>query len=517
MKKALYLVALSLLFSSCGSTTQTTTTTTKKAADPSVYANTITQAELKTMLYTYASDEFEGRDTGAPGQKMAVNYIKEHYIKDGVPAAKKDGDYFQNVPLQVLGKPDVTLSVNGKAFTYVDDLVSVGAGNTQTITANEIVYAGYGFETDTFSSYDGLDVENKVVVIKSGEPKNADGTYLLTGTTEASEWSEFRTQFAKKRDIAKEKGAKAVLFYYPEVYKMAAFRFGNPSGRMTLDVKSDDMYYFLINTDLAKSLVSDIETNNTAKVVKTNMTLDFTNNSEKIVSENVAAVIKGSEKPEEYIVISAHLDHEGVKDGEIYNGADDDGSGTVAVLEIAQAFAKAKAAGHGPKRSIVFLNVTAEEKGLLGSSYYTDHDPIFPLANTVANLNIDMIGRIDPKREKKNRDYIYLIGSDKLSTELHEISEMMNSKYMNIDLDYTFNAENDPNRFYYRSDHYNFAKNNVPCIFYFNGTHDDYHKPTDTPDKIEYDLLENRARLIFYTAWELANRDARIIVDKATE
>src|SRR5690606_3190838 len=183
MKKALYLVALSLLFSSCGSTTQTTTTTTKKAADPSVYANTITQAELKTMLYTYASDEFEGRDTGAPGQKMAVNYIKEHYIKDGVPAAKKDGDYFQNVPLQVLGKPDVTLSVNGKAFTYVDDLVSVGAGNTQTITANEIVYAGYGFETDTFSSYDGLDVENKVVVIKSGEPKNADGTYLLTGTT----------------------------------------------------------------------------------------------------------------------------------------------------------------------------------------------------------------------------------------------------------------------------------------------------------------------------------------------
>ena len=283
MKKALYLVALSLLFSSCGSTTQTTTKTTQKTADPSVYANTITQAELKTMLYTYASDEFEGRDTGAPGQKMAVNYIRDYYMKDGVPAAKKDGDYFQNVPLQILGKPDVALQVNGTDYTYIDDLVSVAAGNTQTITANEIVYAGFGFENETYSSYDGLNVKNKIVVIKSGEPQNADGTYLLTGTTEASEWSEFRTQFAKKRDIAKEKGAKAVLFYYPEVYKTAAFRYGNPKGRMTLDVDNDEMYYFMINTDLAKSLVSDIEINNTAKIIKTDLTLNYTNNSEKIM------------------------------------------------------------------------------------------------------------------------------------------------------------------------------------------------------------------------------------------
>jgi Zn-dependent M28 family amino/carboxypeptidase len=232
-------------------------------------------------------------------------------------------------------------------------------------------------------------------------------------------------------------------------------------------------------------------------------------------SENVAAIIKGSEKPNEYVVISAHLDHEGIKDGEVYNGADDDGSGTVAVLEIAQAFAKAKKEGHGPKRSIVFLNVTGEEKGLLGSRHYTDNDPIFPLENTVANLNIDMIGRTDPKRKTGDRNYIYLIGSDKLSTDLHNISEDVNTKYTNIELDYTFNDDNDPNRFYYRSDHYNFAKNNIPVIFYFNGTHDDYHRPSDTPDKIEYDLLENRARLVFYTAWEVANRDARLVVDKA--
>ena len=170
-------------------------------------------------------------------------------------------------------------------------------------------------------------------------------------------------------------------------------------------------------------------------------------------------------------------------------------------MEIAGAFKKALEEGYIPKRSILFLHVTGEEKGLLGSRYYTDYEPIFPLKNTVVNLNIDMIGRTDPKREG-SRNYVYLIGSDKLSTELHNISEDINSKYTNIELDYTYNDENDPNRFYYRSDHYNFAKNNIPVIFYFNGTHADYHKPTDTPDKIEYDLLENRTRLVFYTAWE---------------
>lgn len=231
-------------------------------------------------------------------------------------------------------------------------------------------------------------------------------------------------------------------------------------------------------------------------------------------SENVVAFIKGREKPNEIIVISAHLDHEGVKNGEIYNGADDDGSGTVAMLEIAQAFQKAVNTGKGPKRSILFLHVTAEEKGLLGSKYYTDIEPLFPLKNTVCNLNIDMIGRID-ERHKTDPNYVYLIGSDKLSSELHNISEAVNKKYMNINLDYKYNDKNDPNRFYYRSDHYNFAKNNIPVIFYFNGTHKDYHQPTDTPDKINYSLLENRTRLIFYTAWKIANMDKRIIADKA--
>jgi hypothetical protein len=229
-------------------------------------------------------------------------------------------------------------------------------------------------------------------------------------------------------------------------------------------------------------------------------------------SENVVAYIKGSEIPEEYIVISAHYDHLGVQGEKIYNGADDDASGTSAVLLIAEAFKNAVEQGNGPKRSIVFLHVTGEEEGLYGSRYYTEN-PIFPLENTVTNLNIDMIGRYDIQH-KDNPEFVYLIGSDKLSSELHELSEAINKKYTNLMLDYTYNDENDPNRFYYRSDHYNFAKNNIPIIFYFTGVHKDYHKETDTADKIQYDLLQKRTHLVFYTAWEIANKENRIVVDK---
>ena len=234
-------------------------------------------------------------------------------------------------------------------------------------------------------------------------------------------------------------------------------------------------------------------------------------------SENVLAYIKGSEKPEEVVVISAHLDHIGLSDDytEVYNGADDDGSGNVAILEIAQAFKKAQSEGNGPKRSVLFLHVTAEERGLLGSLYYTMH-PAFPLSKTVTDLNIDMIGRVD-HRHKENPNYVYLIGSDKLSSELHDLSEDINKKYTNLKLDYRYNDDDDPNRFYYRSDHYNFAQHNIPIIFYFNGTHVDYHRVTDTPDKINYEVLEKRARLIFHTAWEIANREHKLFVDKAQD
>lgn len=229
-------------------------------------------------------------------------------------------------------------------------------------------------------------------------------------------------------------------------------------------------------------------------------------------SENIWAFIEGSEKPNEIIVVSAHYDHVGIKNGIVYNGADDDGSGTVGLIEIAQAFQKAKKEGNGPKRSILILHVTGEEHGLHGSRFYSEN-PLFPLANTVADVNIDMIGRRD-EFHKDDNNYVYVIGSDYLSTDLFNICEAVNSKYTKINLDYKYNDRADKNRFYYRSDHYNFAKNGIPSVFLFNGTHADYHKATDDVEKIEFDALTKRTQLAFAIAWEIANREKRIVVDK---
>ena len=230
-----------------------------------------------------------------------------------------------------------------------------------------------------------------------------------------------------------------------------------------------------------------------------------------VKGENVLGYIKGRDKKDELVIITAHYDHLGKHDTLLFNGADDNGSGTAALLEIAEAFMIAKKQGNGPRRSVLIMPVSGEEKGLLGSKHYTDN-PVYPLEKTVANLNIDMIGRIDYYHDAPN--YIYLIGSDMLSQELHDISEEINEKYIGLELDYTFNTEDDPNKYYYRSDHYNFAKNNIPVIFYFNGLHDDYHKVTDTLEKIDFKKIETITRLVFLTAWELANRQERVLLNK---
>lgn len=231
-------------------------------------------------------------------------------------------------------------------------------------------------------------------------------------------------------------------------------------------------------------------------------------------SDNLWAYIPGTTHPEEVVIISAHYDHIGEQNGEVYNGADDDGSGTVAVMEIAKTFAEAKRNGLMPKRSVLFLNLTGEEFGLWGSKYYNEN-PVFPSKNSVADINIDMVGRRDTlNTHKTNGKYIYVIGADRLSSELKTIVEEQNSKFSKLELDYKYDDRNDPNRYYYRSDHYSFAKKGIPAVFLFNGTHDDYHGKDDTADKIEYDLLAARTKLAFSIAWELANREKRIVIDR---
>lgn len=519
MKTTLF-ISLAALILGCTSSQKPAQDATKNSAvvgDATAFAKTITEAELKEHLYIYASDDYEGRDTGSAGQKKAVAYLKAAYEKLEILPAKADGDYFQNVPLEIAQMPTGTLQIADVSYDLGVDFVGF---NGENIAVDEIVYAGFGIEDDevAYSDFKNIDVTDKLVLIKDGEPKNDDGTYVLSGSSTTSKWSR---EPMDKIQFAIDKGAKGVLLYSPSFFPRVLAYYNrsknDASGRMTVKGLEASTFSAVINDDMVTAILPNILTDDNPRVLPVAVTSTIAGNAAEIASENVVAVIKGSEKPNEYVVISSHLDHIGITgDGEINNGADDDGSGTVAMLEIAAAFKDAVKAGNGPKRSVVFLHVTGEEKGLLGSLYYTDMDPIFPLEQTVANLNIDMIGRIDPKRTG-DRNYLYLIGSDKLSKDLHNLSETVNAKYANIELDYTYNDENDPNRFYYRSDHYNFAKNNIPIIFYFNGTHDDYHKPSDTPDKINYDLLENRTRLIFYTAWEIANREKRVVVDKVAK
>ena len=485
-------------------------------ADPTVYASTITEEELKDHLYTYASDEFEGRETGKPGQKKAIAYLKGEYEKLGIQAGAR-GSYFQRVPLEFRRVPQGSMTLGEKTLTQGEDFVTMSAMEG---AYTDFVYVGYGIQQGDYNSYAGLDVNGKVVLAKSGEPKDASGNYVLSGSQEKSDWSNLSEGISKRRDVATALGAKALLLVddnnFPRYQRYFKGMTANNSGSMRLKSTQETASIAILTSEAGKAFHSDMMDDGSSAVVALNWSANLSSNNEQVDSENVVAIIKGSEKPEEYLVISSHLDHIGVSQGQVNNGADDDGSGTVSMLEIAEAFQEAVKAGHGPKRSVVFLHVTGEEKGLLGSQFYADQDPIYPLANTVANLNIDMIGRIDPKRTG-DRNYVYLIGSDKLSTDLHELSEAVNDKYTQIELDYTYNDKNDPNRFYYRSDHYNFAKNNIPIIFYFNGTHADYHRPSDTPDKINYDLLKNRSQLVFHTAWELANRAERVVVDKAAQ
>ena len=284
------------------------------------------------------------------------------------------------------------------------------------------------------------------------------------------------------------------------VYEVASDKY---EGRMTGEDGHDSICKFLINYYKSLDFEAPEGYTNYYQIVPKEELPDGLDDS-----MNVIAYIEGAEFPEEYVYITGHSDHEGVVKGQIYPGADDNGSGTAALLEIAEAFKLAEKDGYQPKRSLVFLHVTAEEVGLHGSRYYKEN-PIFPLSQTTTVLNTDMIGRVDTKHQN-NADYIYLIGSDRISTELHFIAQEANETFTNLDIDYTYNNPKDANNYYFRSDHYNFASEGIPVIFFFNGEHEDYTKPTDTPDKINYPLLKKRTDLIFATAWYLVNADAPV-------
>lgn len=492
------------------------------------YAETITSYELRDHLMVLASDEFEGRETGYAGQKKAADYIRSYFKELGVPGCI-EGDYVQSFPLRRESVLESSMKIGDKALTFVDDFYFFPGFEGDQFAADEVVVAGYGIQSEGYNDYADLNVKDKIVLVLPGEPMDKNGKSRITGTESMSEWS---GDFRVKRELAQKLGAKALLVVnvdYDRYMGRVKYYLQNPGMRLDMErpekedvlpvffIKMEDADYILSNSKLKSVEKASSKINKKGKSYTASIPLSIEINanrkSEKLTSENVLCYIEGSdpELKDEVLVITAHYDHVGKDGDDIYNGADDDGSGTVSVMEIAEAFMMAKNDGFGPKRSVLIMTVSGEEKGLLGSEWYTEH-PVFPLENTIADLNVDMIGRVD-EAHKDNENYVYLIGSDKLSTQLHSISEKANELYTNLELDYTYNAPDDPNRFYYRSDHYNFAKNNIPVIFYFSGVHEDYHQPTDTPDKIMYDKTASIAKLIFYTAWELANRTERIVVD----
>ncbi|WP_345071661.1 M28 family peptidase [Hymenobacter fastidiosus] len=493
------------------------------------YGSTITQDDLRKHLTILASDAYEGRETGEKGQKMAADYLAKQFADLGLtgPVPNSDNPYVQHFTMErSTWAGDATIKAGGQTYQWLTDFYGSGTSPFQTETTIKPVFVGYGIEQDGYSDYAGQDVKGKDIIILLGEPTDAAGKPLLSKDGKPTKWG---TDVRAKTAKAAEQGARTVFFVSPDAAnfektsaRMAPY-IGRPSMRFA-DSKEPSRLAFYVSPALGARMLGTTAAGLTKykeTVGKTSkpaaafkpaaVAIKAPKKKESFTTENVMGFLEGSDKKAEVLVVSAHYDHIGIIDGEVNNGADDDGSGTVSVLELAQAFAQAKKEGHGPRRSILFLTVTGEEKGLLGSEYYTDH-PVFPLEATIADLNIDMVGRTDKDHEGKG-DYIYVIGSDKLSSELHGINEAANTKYTNIGLDYRFNDPEDPNRFYYRSDHYNFAKHNIPVAFYFNGVHDDYHGAGDEVSKIEFPQMEKRARLVFYTAWELANRDNRIVVD----
>lgn len=490
------------------------------------FANMVKAEEMKKHLTVLASDEYEGRETGQKGQKMAAEYIRNFFSECGIPPNEKLNEgYFQQFPIQIYQPQECNLVLDKKSLINLKDYFTWSSIIKDTsIQINQIRFCGYGINTFEYNDFDKPLKNDEAILILDGEPFDQSGKSIISKTESPSEWT---TNYRMKQNEFKKQGVKIVFVvvknlngYYQKNehritgYKMSTDGKGNTNWPLVIGI-SEETANLILNkkkTDVA-ALEKQISSKRKSVSVKCGVNFQISVKQKRLenVSENVLGYIEGSDLKDELLVVTAHYDHLGIHDGVVFNGADDDGSGTVTVMNLAKAFNEAKKAGRGPRRSILFMTVSGEEKGLLGSEYYSKH-PVFPMENTIANLNIDMVGRIDKKHS--NGNYVYIIGSNMLSSELHDINEKANAEYTKLELDYTYNSTSDPNRYYYRSDHYNFAKNKVPVIFYFNGVHEDYHQETDEVQKIDFIKMQQIGRLVFYTTWELANRNERIKVDK---
>jgi Peptidase family M28 len=486
----------------------------QKVKLPKGFIESITQEDLKKHLFYIAGPETEGRGTGTPGLAKAATYIENHFKQLGLLPTNGTG-YQQFYELFQDSVYDTKIMIDGVSF---DHNANFGANNRNNKSENldvaELIYVGFGVDDKKYNDYSNLDVKNKIVIVSDGEPKLNDTDYVISGDKKKSSWS---WMLDLKVEAAAKNGAVAIFMIDPDKNNRS---WTSKAGGIypAHVVKSKTINRYMIGKKMTNTLFGSTPPTK-GMVIQKKTSISFNMMQIKNFATNVAGILPGTDKKDEFIVLTAHMDHLGKEGNTIYYGADDDGSGTCAILELAEAFVTAKKAGKSPRRSIVFMTVSGEEKGLWGSKYYT-MNPLFPLEKTSVDLNIDMIGRTGydyVNDAKDSANYVYVIGDDKLSTDLRPTNELANKLSSKLKLDYRYNDPKDPNRFYFRSDHYNFAEKGVPIIFYFDGEHKDYHRPTDTPDKINYELYSRRARLVATTAWIMANKNEMLKRDLKLE
>ncbi|NBB89546.1 MAG: M28 family peptidase [Bacteroidetes bacterium] len=481
-------------------------------------AKDIDSFELKRHLFFLASDYMQGRETGTWGNNKAANYAAHYFEKWGLKSIDSSGNYYQPVSFTRFTDLTAHLEVKGEILEPLQDFV-VSPFRQQSIdsfSASEIHFAGYGISSSTYDDFGNHNWKDKVVLIFKTLPAELE-----------KELSDEVKDFPTRLRNCKKEGVKAVLIVDEGLRRYSArisryldaqfLQLGRidpgklplpPNAHVSVDLgerwlgESKPSFSKYRKKLLQNGGVSD-------KVLRISHTISggWKPTLEFVQSQNVLGYLPGQDTSlrDEHIVVSAHYDHLGTRDNATYNGADDNGSGTTSVLTLAESFSRWVKEGGTLKRGILFILMTGEEKGLLGSRYYSEN-PLLSLEKAMANVNIDMVGRIDEVYEDKE-DYIYVIGADRISQDLHDLNEKANAEGPELTLDYTYNEEDDPNRYYYRSDHYNFAKKGIPAIFFFNGTHEDYHGVGDTPDKINFSAMQKRIQLIFMTSMKLAQRE----------
>ena len=501
--------------------------------------DTISADQLKNYLSFIASDEMEGRDTPSRGLDTTAKFIGMNLTRWGFKPAGDDGTFYQRIALrrdQVDGARS-TAEINGQKFNFGDDFLPNAVGATLT---GPLVYVGRGWivQSKNMDDYKGVDVKGKIMIVL--------GSGLPPGLTQADMRANQGQTVASPTTYAQQHGAKGILVIptattiqnweqqrqrvmqpaRASVEKFQTQTNNAPVSSITMSAKMANVLFegekFDAATIISRGLAGDPVTAfdlNSSKTVNIAVAVK----PDHPMTQNVVAVWEGGDAvlKNEYVAVGAHYDHIGIcapgTADPICNGADDDGSGTTALLGMAEAISHAKAR---PKRSVLFVWHCGEEKGLWGSRYFTDY-PTIPLAQIVTQLNIDMIGRSkkDGDPDARNKDLsgpnqIYVIGSRMMSTELGELTDAVNKSYLNLQFDFRYDDPNDPNRFFFRSDHYNYARKGIPIVFFFDGVHEDYHRPGDEPQKIDYVKMQNVSRTVYMMLWKITNRATRVKVDK---